>query len=184
MAGKYGNLHSKKIHNKLSKCKPALDLLFIVGFKISNNNKRLIWSNTTNNLVLISYLYDQMQRMKGKRMISNDKINEEFHEGLTTAHQNMAMQNGHTHDEVSSIAVDPDWIKAFYVKCSCNTPMKMKYCAGNIACDSCGNDKNIMLLHCPNKSAHTNGYHLCLYCSIQKKELMMGSNSAIHTHTV
>eukprot|EP01083_Nonionella_stella_P007112 20529_1 len=45
-SGKYGNLNFTKISAKLSRCKPALILLFHAGFKQSNDGKRLIWTHS------------------------------------------------------------------------------------------------------------------------------------------
>ena len=57
---KYGNLNFDKILIKLSNCKPALKLLFIVGFvkeRAANNNTRLIWNNTKGNIEILSRIY-------------------------------------------------------------------------------------------------------------------------------
>ena len=59
---KYGNLHFKKINKKFSKCKPALDLLFVSGFKKSEDGKRLIWTheNNSNNILLINHIQNEL----------------------------------------------------------------------------------------------------------------------------
>ena len=57
---KYGNLNFEKINKKLSNCKPALDLLFIAGFviKTSDNEKRLIWSDTEEHMTILHYIHE------------------------------------------------------------------------------------------------------------------------------
>ena len=50
---KYGDLNFEKIKANLSKCLPALKLLFIAGFIVKDNEneeKRLIWINTKENI--------------------------------------------------------------------------------------------------------------------------------------
>ena len=53
---KYGNLNFEKINEKLSNCKPAFELLFIVGFVARNveDKQRLIWMNTPENMQQIT----------------------------------------------------------------------------------------------------------------------------------
>ena len=58
---KYGNLKFDKINEKLSTCKPALDLLFLSGFEKSENNKRLIWINTNNNMNMMQNIQNELQ---------------------------------------------------------------------------------------------------------------------------
>ena len=58
---KYGNLKFDKINKKLSSCKPALDLLFLSGFEKTKNNKRLIWMNTNNNMIMIQHIQHELQ---------------------------------------------------------------------------------------------------------------------------
>eukprot|EP01084_Bolivina_argentea_P253780 426422_1 len=55
---KYGDLNFVKIRTKFEKCKPALNLLFIAGFKESNDGQRLRWQ------------YDE-DRIKSLRNVSN-----------------------------------------------------------------------------------------------------------------
>ena len=57
---KYGDLHYEKINKKLSKCKPAMELLFLSGFEKSNNNKRLIWRNTQNNMTILKHIHNKL----------------------------------------------------------------------------------------------------------------------------
>ena len=45
---------------KLSKCKPAQQLLLFSGFHLSNNKKRLIWSNTKENMTVIKYIHNAL----------------------------------------------------------------------------------------------------------------------------
>ena len=49
---KYGNLNFEKIKDKLSNCKPALQLSYIVGFciKTYDDYKRLIFIKTSENM--------------------------------------------------------------------------------------------------------------------------------------
>ena len=69
---KYGDLHLRKINNKLDKCKPALNLLYIAGFKKSNNNTRLRWINTNNNMKSLINIYQTLQSlMKTVKTASN-----------------------------------------------------------------------------------------------------------------
>ena len=150
---KYGNLNSAKIHSKLSRCKPALDLLLIVGFKLSNNNQRLIWSNTWTNRALITNLHDRLQMMEDKKLISDVD--------LSSISQNVYLRHGFNNDEVSSIAME-DWMKGWYFKCKCGKPMKIKM-GQSTKCDVCGQQNGA--LHCMDRSSHTNGYHLCFDCS-------------------
>ena len=65
-------VHFGKINKKLSKCKPALDLLYLSGFQKSDNNKRLTWSNTNNNndIILLNRIHNEL-----KSMTSNDNDN-------------------------------------------------------------------------------------------------------------
>ena len=58
---KYGNLNAKRIQSKLSQCKPAINLLFIAGFRKSNNSTRLIWTNTNNNARALQNVYDKLK---------------------------------------------------------------------------------------------------------------------------
>ena len=51
---KYGHLNLQKIVQKLSNCEPALKLLMLVGFEISENKTRLIWKNTEDNVTLLT----------------------------------------------------------------------------------------------------------------------------------
>ena len=58
---KYGHLNFKKISQKLSKCEPALDLLILSGFQ--KKGKRLIWTNTDGNIMLLSYIQNDLRSM-------------------------------------------------------------------------------------------------------------------------
>ena len=60
---KYGDLSIKKIGKKLSKCDPALKLLLLVGFEMSENKTRLIWQNTENNLGVLTLVRDTLSSM-------------------------------------------------------------------------------------------------------------------------
>ena len=60
---KYGDLHLQKITQKLSKCNPIVDLLFMSGFQKSENNKRLIWINTANNMNILKHVHNTLSTM-------------------------------------------------------------------------------------------------------------------------
>ena len=61
---KYGDLHFGKISKKLSKCEPALDLLLLSGFRKSNNDTRLIWTDgDNNNIVLLNHIQTKLKSM-------------------------------------------------------------------------------------------------------------------------
>ena len=176
MTEKYGNLHSTKIHNKLSKCKPGLDLLFLVGFQISNDNKRLIWTHTRSNFLSIANLCDSLQSMKGKELISNNP-NSNTHENITTMFQNLAIQSSFANDE-EIISIDPQTnvFPKFYVLCRCNRKMQFRM-TENIACDLCGKQRTMW--HCQNTSAHINGYHLCLVCVYANNHMMTSKPNSV-----
>ena len=53
---KYGDLNVNKMAKKLSKCKPAIQLLAISGFEINETETRCIWKNTTKNVTLIKHI--------------------------------------------------------------------------------------------------------------------------------
>ena len=57
---KYGDLHLQKISQKLSHCKPGMRLLLLSGFKKSQNNKRLIWANTDENMKLLKHIHTKL----------------------------------------------------------------------------------------------------------------------------
>ena len=58
---KYGNLNFDRINDKLKlfQCRPALKILFVVGFVVKNidNKQRLIWKNTTGNMKQIETIH-------------------------------------------------------------------------------------------------------------------------------
>eukprot|EP01084_Bolivina_argentea_P020279 37728_1 len=54
---KYGNLNFQKIEEKLSKCKPGLYLLFMIGFKITNNGQRLMFVSNNNSIKTLKNVY-------------------------------------------------------------------------------------------------------------------------------
>ena len=58
---KYGHLNFDKINKKLSKCKPAMDLLYLSGFIKSNNNRRFIWQNTQNNMTMLKHIQNALK---------------------------------------------------------------------------------------------------------------------------
>ena len=71
---KYGDLHARKINDKLNKCKPALNLLYIAGFKKSNDSTRLIWTNNNNNMESLKYIHQTLQSiMNTETITSNSK---------------------------------------------------------------------------------------------------------------
>ena len=60
---KYGNLNLNKITNKLSNCKPVLQLLLLSGFEAKENNTRLIWTNTNENISILKHVQNTIQSM-------------------------------------------------------------------------------------------------------------------------
>ena len=58
---KYADLNLQSINQKLSQCKPAYNLLFVAGFKKSNNNTRLKWINTYHNVIALKKVHDALQ---------------------------------------------------------------------------------------------------------------------------
>ena len=60
---KYSNLNSNRIKQKLTKCQPALKLLWLCGFEKSDNNKRLIWTNTNNNMLILRHTKIKLSSM-------------------------------------------------------------------------------------------------------------------------
>ena len=61
--GKYGNLNAKIMKKKLSLCDPAGDLLLFSGFELSNDNTRLIWKSTDQNMMIMKYIYNTLASM-------------------------------------------------------------------------------------------------------------------------
>ena len=70
---KYGKLNLQKIGQKLSNCEPALKLLLYVGFEMSQDKKRLIWSHTQNNMMLLQHVQTILSTMidVGPKILSN-----------------------------------------------------------------------------------------------------------------
>ena len=68
---KYGNLHTKKMMEKFAKCNPAGDLLLLSGFEFSNDKKRLIWKNTTNNMMKLKYIHTTLSTMIDSSLTTN-----------------------------------------------------------------------------------------------------------------
>ena len=66
---KSGTINLKRIENKLSNCKPALQLLFLVGFvtKTIEDKQRLVWISTQENL-------EQMKEVQSLLRLSLDQI--------------------------------------------------------------------------------------------------------------
>ena len=61
---KYGNLNAERIKAKLSKCRPALNVLFIIGFKKSNDCTRFIWTNNEENSKALHDAHNKLQSFK------------------------------------------------------------------------------------------------------------------------
>ena len=81
---KYGDLSANQIKSKLLSCRPALDLLFIAGFIeiIIDNDPRLLWSNTTENVRNLKSIYqilsfDSKQREAYSILIAAEFTHEE-----------------------------------------------------------------------------------------------------------
>ena len=83
---KYGDLSYKKIKQKLSKCKPGLDLLYLSGFQKSGNDKRLIWKNTNNNVKMLKHIQHEL------KSIFQDNNNQNNNSFLMISTNNMSKQ--------------------------------------------------------------------------------------------
>ena len=81
---KYGNLNLIKITNKLSGCKPAMKLLLLSGFEAKENNKRLIWTNTANNMMILKHLQNTLESMTETISITQDETSKQTQ---STSHQ-------------------------------------------------------------------------------------------------
>ena len=94
---KYGNLNLQKITQKLSKCKPILTLLHLSGFTKSQNNKRLIWSNTDSNIETAKQIqYTLSTIMNNENIIENNDTN-------SNANPTDSKQSPMTHQIMSAI---------------------------------------------------------------------------------
>ena len=74
---KYDNLNFHEINEKLSMCPPALQLLFIAGFNVEDckdNKSRLIWRNTTENMIKMRNIYSILS-MKKILIMNKDEMN-------------------------------------------------------------------------------------------------------------
>ena len=72
---KYGDLHFGKIKQKLSKCQPAMDLLLLSGFKKSNNDTRLIWTDENDNkIVLLNHIQTKLKSMINDDTFKSTKV--------------------------------------------------------------------------------------------------------------
>ena len=71
---KYGNLKAKSIIQKLDQCLPAVTILFLSGFESSNDDTRLIWVNTTDNMITIKYIHNTLTSLINP--ISKENIND------------------------------------------------------------------------------------------------------------
>ena len=82
---RYGNLHAhaRKINEKLNKCKPALNLLYIAGFEKSNNNTQLIWMNTNNNIQSLINIHQTLQSIMNTETTTSDTFDELINLGFT-----------------------------------------------------------------------------------------------------
>ena len=69
---KYGNLSVKKITDKLSNCQPALKLLLLSGFETKQNNKRLLWTNTNENISTLKHIQNTLKSMTDTVSITNN----------------------------------------------------------------------------------------------------------------
>ena len=91
---KYGDLHAHRINDKLNKCKPALNLLYIAGFKKTNNNTRLIWTNTNNNIETLKYIHQTLQSIMNMETIASDSDKKK---------ERMTMAKSETFDELINL---------------------------------------------------------------------------------
>ena len=83
---KYGDLNAARILKALSKCRPALNLLFMVGFAKSTNNKRFVWTNTNKNVIALKYVHDTLKSMMNDETTTED---ENKMESVTTSAMNV-----------------------------------------------------------------------------------------------
>ena len=60
---KYGDLNLQKISQKVSNCQPIIKLLLLSGFEKSQNNKRLTWSNTNNNMIALKHIHTKLSEL-------------------------------------------------------------------------------------------------------------------------
>ena len=63
--------NAKKINKKLSRCKPAQHILLLSGFTLSNDQTRLIWMNTNENMMVIKYIHNILSSMTNPAQITN-----------------------------------------------------------------------------------------------------------------
>ena len=91
---KYGNLNTHRINDKLNKCKPALNLLHIAGFRKSNDNTRLIWPNTNNNVQSLKYIHQSLQSIMNTERIQSN---------LDKKKEKMTMVQSETFDELINL---------------------------------------------------------------------------------
>ena len=71
---KYGDLNKEKIAKKLSNCKPLWNLLFVLGFRTSQDNKRIkftIVKNLNESIKLMKLFHGYFQGIP-KQTVSNN----------------------------------------------------------------------------------------------------------------
>ena len=69
---KYGNLKFDKIGGKLSNCRPALKLLALSGFQLSETETRLIWLNTDENMVTLKHIKNVLSSMVDSSLLQSN----------------------------------------------------------------------------------------------------------------
>eukprot|EP01084_Bolivina_argentea_P096800 174020_1 len=73
---KYGDLNFKRICIKFEKCTPAINILNHVGFKQSNDKKRLKWINNNDNLNVLKNVIHALQQQPNSASKKDDKNTE------------------------------------------------------------------------------------------------------------
>ena len=69
--GKYINLNAKSIVQNLSQCDPAGCILLLAGFNLSEDNTRLIWSETKHNIKIMTIIYNILNSMTKTKQSTN-----------------------------------------------------------------------------------------------------------------
>ena len=93
---KYGDLNAKRIKQKLCKCKPAFNLLFIAGFKESNNRARIIWMNTDKHVNSLLNIHKKL------RSIITSDTNDEKQQSMAESQLNICNQSMNKEGAISS----------------------------------------------------------------------------------
>ena len=95
---KYGNLHLNKITNKLSTCQPVFKLLLLSGFEAKENNKRLIWTNTNENMIILKHIQNTLKSMIAIIPMTNNDI--------TPNQQELQTSNQQTQQDIAQMVTN------------------------------------------------------------------------------